>query len=163
MGENIYDLMFIIGTNSILHEVKCTKKAFIKDISICYTNFSKQLTLIIERLYDELGSKILSKLLQIPGCFIEEMNQNSYKAGYCNICDNHVMNLKSHLREIHRLNTICIDQYFKLFPDVQFYMPKEYKGAQRIEKIKSELDITASQESLVNMLSCFGVNFILEQ
>ena len=30
MGENIYDLMFIIGTNSILHEVKCTKKAFIK-------------------------------------------------------------------------------------------------------------------------------------
>ena len=134
MQADLYDGLVLLGMDYMQEKLNFTRREIILNIPKYSSYFLKRLAYMFMHLRVLLGSKTLASFLLLPRYNLKYINRNGSRGGYCNVCDRHFFRLRPHLSEFHRLSSTNISLYMGLFPELQYFMPKDYREVEKISK-----------------------------
>ena len=137
--ENIYNSVILLGADIVINKYQITEERIL-DAFMYSSNFSIEL----KKKLGYLQKFLDPKLLKLSSFFFKFMNKNEKQGGYCNICGCYFYRFKSHLYQMHFMNTENVEDFLKMFPELRYYMT--------ITNIK---DSSSDKKAIINVCNRF--------
>ena len=127
MKENFSNILFFLGVDYFRARFLYDQEDLLCKVDKSRSAFFKHLPLLIRSLLRGLNIDELESFLCISKYFLFLLKKNTYRGGFCLICDEYYSKIIQHLRKFHYLGNSLRNEYLDNFrSSVKFKLPKEF-------------------------------------